>query len=643
MYLKNCIRTFFTVLFFAIGFSLHAQNAVQIKQNTDEHIFHSGEVEFIEDPGGNLTIEQVSSPGYSKKYLVPKDYYGINYHVKSVYWYRIKVNLQNPEKGIFEFFDQTIDDIVAYLPDGKGKFLMQKEGAKFDFSKRLYQHKNFEFPANVALQGEHLYYFRVKSSQNANIIIVYRTIARFIQYALTEYLTFGFFYGMILIFSFHNLLMFIAVRRRQYLFYVLYILSVGLYEMSVDGIAFQYLWPNYPSWNEYAFGVPLYALSVFGLIFTKELLHVKTKAPHFNVAIKVIIALRTAFFLLCLFYNQAFFYYKFIEFVPLSAAFFTGIYIWYRGFRPARFFVLGYAFLFNGFIIKVLFILGYTRFVPGALGHYSLGFSFILEMVFLSFAIGDQVRILKHKKEKAQQKIMQQMALNVALKDSINKELEIQVERRTKEVVLKSSEVFEKSAIIEAQNEELHSKNILLEKQSEEISRMNVLLEKDNVNLKTNIETVTNARVMSTELSFEEFSLKYPDQESCYKFLSDLKWRSGYKCIKCGNEIYCGGRIAYSRRCTKCSYEESVLFNTIFKNNRIPINKAFYLVYLMYTSKGTISSHKLSEKLDIRQSTCWSYSIRVKKVMFERKKEWKGAGKSGWSSLILEQQNPSHA
>jgi hypothetical protein len=170
---------------------------------------------------------------------------------------------------------------------------------------------------------------------------------------------------------------------------------------------------------------------------------------------------------------------------------------------------------------------------------------------------------------------------------------------------------------------------------------MNVLLEKDNIELKHNIEKVTDARALSAELSFEEFSAKYPDQESCNKFLSELKWTSGYHCLKCTNETYKYGRAPYSRRCTRCGYEESVLFNTIFQNNRIPINKAFYLVYLMYTTKGTISSYQLSEKLAIRQSTCWQYAIRIKKVMNDHKKDGRKTGNQGWSKLVIDQPKPA--
>lgn len=620
---------------------LYAQRTIAINDTVPEHIFKSDEIVCLEDASNKLSFNEISSPAFKNRFQNNINYYPKNYNRASSYWYRVKVNFTKDlnRATVIEFFDQITDHIEAYMPNDDGTYSVSKAGADLHFMDRLYKHKNFEFLVNTTKKGEYYYYFKVKSKDQVNVIIVFRTVERFIQYGLTEYFTYGFFYGMIVIFSFHNLLMFIAVRRRQYLFYILYILSVGLYEMSTDGIAFQYLWPNHPVWNEYAYGVALYFISSFGLIFTKELLHVKVKAPRLNQLINLLLIVRLVFFLLCLFYNNDWFKYKFLEFIPLSVGFYTGIYIWWKKqYRPARFFVLGYFFLFLGFIIKVVHILGWARAIPGALGYYSLTFGFLLEMVLLSFAIGDQVRLLKKKKENARKQIIKQMQVNADLKDSINRDLEIKVAERTREVQQQSEELLQKNITIEHQNEELLSKNTLLEQQAEEISRMNILLEKDNITLKTNIEKVTDARVNATELDFDEFSQKYPDRDSCYKFLADMKWEHGYKCIKCSNTSYCNGKVPFNRRCTKCAYEESVLHQTIFENNRIPINKAFYLVYLMYNHKGAISSHKLSEKLGIRQSTCWTYAAKVKKVMEERKKDLKGVGKSGWSKLVLDKQ-----
>jgi hypothetical protein len=273
--------------------------------------------------------------------------------------------------------------------------------------------------------------------------------------------------------------------------------------------------------------------------------------------------------------------------------------------------------------------------VPGIITNYSLSVCFVLEMTFLSFSIGDKIRLMRREKEEAQDETIKQLNLNYSLKESVNRELEVKVYNRTKEVLEKSDKISAQAAIIEKQNGELLASNKKLELQAAEISRMNMLLEHDNIELKSNIEKVTYARVLSTELSFDEFCVKYPDQEKCSEFLAQIKWADTFNCIKCGHPEYKSGRACYSRRCTKCNYEESVLYNTIFQNNRIPINKAFYIVYLMYTSKGTISSYQLSEKLGIRQSTCWQYAIRIRKVIEEKKVKGK-YNNQGWTKLIID-------
>lgn len=634
---KTCTNLFLLLALFFCKNAL-AQRPVIINSHINQHIFIHNEVQYLADADNKLTLADVQQPQYDRMFKTGKRIYPVN-KPNQYYWYKIKLHVSEglaKQHAVIEFFDQTINDITAYLPAGAGNYLISRSGADHNFNHRLFQHKNFEFEVQPLPKGNYTCYFKVRSRQGVNIIIVYRTVSFFVHYAITEYLTYGLFYGIILIFSFHNLLMFMAIKRKQYLYYVLYILSVGLFEMSTDGIAFQYLWPNAPHWNRYAYGVALYSLSLFALVFTKELLHVRNKSPKLYKLINVVIALRTAYFLYCMLFNKSLFYYKFVEFIPLSVAFFTGITIWAKGFKPARFFVLGYSFLTIGFIIKFATTLGYASIIPGVVSNYSLGISFVLEMLFLSFSIGDQVRLMRREKEEAQEQMIRQMNVNYDLKVSINKELEIKVNERTKEVRAKSEEILEQSNIIEQQNKDLVAINQQLNAQASEITRMNILLEKDNIQLKTNIEKVTDARALSTELSFDEFSAKYPDQETCNKFLADIKWANGFACIKCGNDNYRNGRSPYSRRCTKCNYEESVLYSTIFQNNRIPINKAFYIVYLIYSTKGTISSYQLSEKLQIRQSTCWQYAMRIKKVMDDHKKNRKNT-RQGWSKLIMDQ------
>jgi hypothetical protein len=619
------------VVVFCIAVSAHAQATVQISDKVKQQIFRYNQIVYFEDTHNSLTINQAAGAAFANQFKVNKEATPVTHDPNAAWWYRIRIghNPHSKNNWILEFFDQTIDSITVYSPDKNNRYTATLLGSSHPFSARLYQHKNFSLNIDNNLGGSQYYYIRIKSHQPVNVIMVLRSVNWFINYALDEYFFFGVFYGMILVFGLYNLMMFIAMRQRQYLYYVAYNLSIGLYEMCADGIAYQYIWPGSPAWNHIAYGIALFSASIFSVLFAQSLLNLKVNAPRLNKLLWLVIVFRSAFFLLCLTVNPNWFSYKIIEVVPLTLAFFSGCYVLIKGYRPARFFVIGYAFLLTGFVIKALIALNIWWFTVTASSYYSLSFCFIMEMVFISFAIGDKVRILKKKEEEAQVRVIKQLKLNEELMDALNKNLEDQVQERTKELE-------EKSVVITSRNDQLKSVNQLLQLQAEEISRMNVLLEKDNTELHHNIDKITHDRVMSAEVDFDEFSKIYPDRETCFKFLSDLKWEKGYICRKCSNTHYGHGHLPYSRRCSKCGYEESVIAYTMLQNTRIPINKAFYMIFLMYSTKGKISSHKLSQILSIRQSTCWAYSSRIKKVMNDKKKEIKNAGDKGWSKLVID-------
>lgn len=629
---KLLLRSFIGIVMFCLCFStgIKAQTTVQINDNVNQHIFEYKQIIYFEDTTGKLGLDGIHAAYLAGKFQANPQPTPVTQHNNSAYWYRIKIGKSNATNNnwILEFFDQTIDSITVYSPVNDS-YRATSLGSSHPFAARFYKHKNFSVNINSNHGPDDVYYIRIRSGHSVNVIMVLRTVSRFIGYALDEYFFFGVFYGMILVFGLYNFMMFIAMRQVQYLYYIIYNLSIGLYEMCADGIAYQYIWPDYPAWNNYAYGIALFSASIFAILFAQKLLNLKVNAPRLNMVIKGVIVFRCIYFLACITINMAWFNYKIIEFLPLSISFYAGCYVLIKGYKPARFFVIGYSFLLTGFIIKTCIALNIWWLPVTEFDYYSLSVCFIMEMLFISFAIGDKVRILKKEKDVAQQNTIAQMKQNEELKDTLNRSLEAQVQERTRELV-------EKSSMIAEQNEELKSVNELLQQQAEEISRMNVLLEKDNIILHNDIEKVTHDRVMLTEVDFEEFSRIYPDRETCFKFLSDLKWEHGYACRKCSNTHYGSGHLPYSRRCSKCGYEESVIAYTILQNTRIPINKAFYMIFLMYSTKGKISSHKLSEILSIRQSTCWAYSSRIKKVMEQRKKEIKNAGDKGWSKLVID-------
>ena len=46
-------------------------------------------------------------------------------------------------------------------------------------------------------------------------------------------------------------------------------------------------------------------------------------------------------------------------------------------------------------------------------------------------------------------------------------------------------------------------------------------------------------------LTLFEFQKRFPDNDSCQNFLTEMKWSDGFKCERCRNNKYCRGKLSY--------------------------------------------------------------------------------------------------
>jgi two-component system, sensor histidine kinase LadS len=611
------------VLFLGFFYSLIglSQPVVEIHDNISERNFMPYEIPVYIDATNTLTFWEISSNHFSNRFVPNPAYQNKDFQANASYWIRLPIrhNPHTTKLWLLEFYDQTIDHIEAYIPLEDGSFRNVVMGDRKPFHQRLIPHKNFEIPLNMKTDTLQYYYFKVQSHDFADLRIGLRSTNWFVYYALNEYFLFGTFYGMILIISLYNLLVFLAIREIKNIYYIIYLLSVAAYAISLDGIGFQYLWPNHPEWNDYATGIALYSVIVWSLIFTRRFLRVKAVAPSLDRWFKLMIIVRSTWFLVALIYLPEYLPYRVPDIIPLSLIFYTGIYVWRKGYRPARFFVIAYGVLFAGFFLRTLVYFNVLRFTT--LSHYSLHISFVLEMLLLTFALGDRIRILKAMRDRALKRIIQQHEINMRLKDKVNRELEQKVEERTLE--------------IHEKNRQLEESNRKLERQAYEITQINSMLDLDNWKLKNSIKEVLNDRLMEKTMDYKQFQTLYPETLACYRFLEHLKWHRGFKCRKCGNEKYFDGAQKFSRRCTKCGYNESITAFTIFHSIKFPIEKAFYLAYLVVAAKNTTTLEVLAETLGIRLNTVWAFKSKVKDTLTELEKSGRRPPESRWEDVIL--------
>ncbi|MBA3705036.1 MAG: receptor [Bacteroidetes bacterium] len=613
----------FIILFLLFFTKLSGNNIVTLRDAQNEYRLFST-IDIIEDKKHQWKIEDISSSAFADKFI-PIDKADYQKGSSFSYWVRFQVknNSSNEHYWLLESWQWNIDEVEFYTyVDGKG-FIQQQTGTSFPFSKRLFEHKNFEFKLPVDSGEVKTFYLKVRSSSANTILLVIRSYQHFISYALKEYYLFGIFYGLLATMLLFNLFHFIIIREKPYLYYVFYVLSFGIYQMCCDGTAFQYLWPNHPEWNlNYAFAFPLFSMVIWALMYAKDFLLTKIYNPLIYKLLLITIGLRTIAFIMG-FFNKDYFYEPLFDIVPFFMIYVAGLVSYSKGFVPARYFLWAFTLFFIAFFIRIL--MNYEIIPSNVFTVYSLNLGYLGEMIALSFALADRMKILKQDKEEIQQRVIEelkrnelQLKENELLKDKVNSELEQKVKERT---------------------EDLEIANEQLSMQALEIERMNSLLKDDNVKLTHNVKDLSKARIMQKPVSFEEFEVIYPDEKACFEYISNLKWKKGYKCRKCYNSKFIEGKALYSRRCTKCGYDESVTVHTIFEKLKFPVVKAFYMTFLI-NSKKEITIDELSLLLSLTKQTCWSYKRKIIDAILIRKsnKKYK-KGINSWDQVILLEKN----
>ena len=116
-----------------------------------------------------------------------------------------------------------------------------------------------------------------------------------------------------------------------------------------------------------------------------------------------------------------------------------------------------------------------------------------------------------------------------------------------------------------------------------------------------------------------EFAKRFTDNESCYLYLTELKWKNGFCCPRCGCEKSYKGKTYYYRRCQQCRYDESVTANTIFHKLKIPMLKAFHMAFRISAKKKGMSTYELATEVGVQQKTAWLFKRKLQAAMQQKR------------------------
>jgi two-component system, sensor histidine kinase LadS len=422
---------------------LFALDTLRIVKGSENYVVDGTHMQVLEDKSKRWTIEDVTSSSLIGGFKEKGPAFVHNQDVSPAFWVRFYLRNESADyyKWLIEIVDPHINHVDLYMEDSAGNFIKHSTGNYLPFLQRGYHHKNFVYDIDVPKDHSKVktFYLRMESENSFAFIYNIRSNRYFDKYSLNEYYLLGMYYGMILIMALYNLLMYFSVRERPYILYVMYVLTGGLMSLLEDGTGFEYVWPSYPEINKWIYiFTPLLFLFFFSL-YAKSFLEVKKQAPRLNKIINISLVLYFCYLFIDLFISPKPAVFA-VFMIPFILMYIAGIRIFLKGYRPARYFIVGYSFVIVSFFLYLLRIYGLLG--PGdPLTVYAFNYGLVFEIVIFSLALSDRVKIIKMEKDAAQKKIIEQLVDNEKQIEKAKKELESKVEERTQELNKRNKDI----------------------------------------------------------------------------------------------------------------------------------------------------------------------------------------------------------
>ncbi len=365
----------------------------------------------LEDQEGQWTIQDVVglneaswTPHNSK--TVPN--FGFT---DSAIWVRLQIQNHNPtvQQWLLEIGYSQLDYVHLYLPQADGSFLQKISGDQYPFSQREVIHRNFAFHLPLPLGETVTVYLRFQTESSMQFPLMLWSSERFIAQATQAAHGLGAYYGIMLVMMLYNLFLYLSVRDRSYLFYVLHIGVLALGQMALNGLAKQYLWPDFPTISNGSVVFLSAGIMFTSTLFSIAFLHTRKYSLRLHRLLVVLMGAAVLIMLLSLFTSYSTSIRGAVALAPIWAGllFLTGFVVWHRGYSPARY----YLFAWSAFLIgAVALVLKSNGMLPrNFFTEYSVQIGAALEVVLLSLGLADRINVLKKEKSEAQREIRQRL------------------------------------------------------------------------------------------------------------------------------------------------------------------------------------------------------------------------------------------
>jgi signal transduction histidine kinase len=386
-------------------------------------------LQYYEDQASQLAFDDVILKTFS-----PSEKDVLNFGITpATVWLKLEVCNQTNSPSIFLRLNQPIlDEVVLYSHNPKSnRWTRERVSEEQPFYLRRFLTPEYLFELDLPKGETLLYYIKIKAKENIQIPLTLEDPHYLFKQTVEGNLAAGIYVGIMLVMLMYNFFIFWIFRDRSYLVYTAYILLILITQTSLQGLPFQFLWPNMPIFAVYGSFVFPALVGIAGLEFFKHFTHLHEKAPRAyrfsflfypSYILSVLLGIFGA-------YKSSF---QLVEITASAVSIFLLVqaYRLYRsGLQEARFFLLGWTLFLVGiciYVLKDFEVLPYTTFT-----RYTMHFGSAVEVILLSFALADRINILKREKDASQAQALSVMMEKEKLIREQNVVLEGKVAERT--------------------------------------------------------------------------------------------------------------------------------------------------------------------------------------------------------------------
>jgi len=393
---------------------------------------------------GNLTIDQVLEK--SKQGLFVRSAADVlNFgNSKAAFWIKISY-INKTQTSAYLIVDMSsIEDIDFYSHLSSGKFIKIHTGSIAPVNPKVVTASNYIFtlPDNSYNTDKQIVYLRLKTDNILLVplkIVVSEHLLKGLN--LTERLE-SVYIGILSALFFFNVFVFIRSKDKIYCYYSIYILSLFIYMVCYFRGYGYYLGDDFRIFiNTYPY-IFLGAGSIAGIAFSYSFLNLSVLIPQSKLIIQLLTGCWIFIILFCLlgYKSHSSGLVQVLTATTSLVVWLLGIIAYYKGYKPALYYVIAWAFVCLTSVWVVLSFANVFEYSEISMRIAPLGF--IFELLLLSMALGDRLKDLNSGRLVIQSDKLRIQEENLYLIRTQNERLEKIVELRTKalKTIVKSLE-----------------------------------------------------------------------------------------------------------------------------------------------------------------------------------------------------------